>query len=59
MFIAITFTLYIHTLDYYSAKKKKSGAGGGLIIDTCYKTDEIPEYYSKGKKSQHKRSHIA
>ena len=75
MFIAITFTivkkknrvetysiewidkmLYIHTLDYYSAKQK---AGGGLIIDTCYKIDETPKYYSKGKKSHCKRSHIA
>lgn len=48
--------VYPYTGLLFSQKKK---VGGGLIIDTCYKTDETPEYYSKGKKSQCKRSHIA
>ena len=44
---------------HWTIIQPKKKVGGGLIIDTCYKTDETPEYYSKGKKSQCKRSHIA
>ena len=52
--------LYIHTLDYIIQPKKGGGRGlGKLTIDTGYKIDETPKCYSKGKKSQRKRSHIA